>query len=406
MTQSVTLDSIRGAAERIGSLVQRTPLIRSEFFSHRFGAEIWLKLETLQRTGSFKPRGAANKIALLAEGGGLSGRGVVAASAGNHAQGVALAATWLGVESTIVMPVNSSLSKQLATRGYGAKLELYGETLEESLQRARELKAEGSSFIHPFDDPDIVAGQGTVGLEIAEELPEADEIWTPVGGGGLAAGVAVAAKALIPEVRLVGVESDSCPAMSAALKAGKPVTVEAGRSVADGIRVAKVGEVPFTYLKDRLDTMEVVEEETIPDAILTFAEHKKIVVEGAGAITLSAQERAWQLDPAAVAGRRIVLVVSGGNIDSPLLGRALEKALVRACRVFHITVQLEDAPGALAKVFTLIAKEGGNVLDVAHTRDESELPMGTVRVRVKLEARDKEHSKQLARRLGREGYHL
>jgi threonine dehydratase len=329
---------------------------------------------------------------------------VVAASAGNHAQGVALAASRLSIGATVVMPQHSSISKQMATRWYGAKVELYGPSLEAALERARELEANGLVFVHPFDDPDVIAGQGTVGLEIVEALEGVDEIWVPVGGAGLAAGVAVAAKALQPRVKIVAVESDSCPAMTAALEQGKPVEVKARETVADGIRVAKVGGIPFRILAPLIDSVQVVEEAAIPEAILTFVENKKIVTEGAGAITLSGLQKIWELDPSRLKGRKIVLVVSGGNVDSPLLGRILEKALVRTRRVCYFTIDLKDAPGALASLFKLIADEEGNVLDVMHGRNAPELPVGKVRVMVKVELRGKAHVERIGERLFAEGF--
>lgn len=397
----VTLDDVRAAAERIRDWVEPSPLIRSHYLSDRFDADIWLKLENLQRTGSFKPRGAANKLARLVEtdGNGALAGGVVAASAGNHAQGVALAAVKLGASARVVMPRGASLSKQFATRGYGAEVELCGETVEEALGRAHELAAGGSVFVHPFDDPDVVAGQGTVGLEICEALAAhgmtPDEVWVPVGGGGLAAGVAVALKSLHPAARLVGVEAAGCAAATAALETGEPVTVEPGETMADGIRVAKLGAVPFSILKDRMDAVERVEEAAIPLAVLEFMERKKVLAEGAGALPLAALHGVFDRDPGSVRGKRIVLLVSGGNVDMALLDRLLEKALLASGRVARVAVDLDDAPGSLAALFALLADNGANVLDVFHDRDVPDLPVGRARVRVKIETLGENHTRQI-----------
>jgi len=277
----VTLADIRAAEGRIAGHIIRTPVVFSPTLSAMTGAQVWFKLEALQKAGSFKVRGASNKI--LAAGDAIKDRGVVAASAGNHAQGVVVAAHAAGVPAVIVMPEWAAISKQEATRGYGAQVILHGRTLEESIARAESLAAEGRLFIHPFDDGEVIAGQGTIGLEILADLPETDLIVVPVGGGGLIAGIATAAKALRPEVSIVGVQAAACPSAEESLRQGRPAPVRAGQTIADGIRVAETGNSTFPAIRDLVDTIVVVTEEEIADAMLLLLERKHIVAEGAGA---------------------------------------------------------------------------------------------------------------------------
>ena len=320
----MTFKDIEAARPRQAGAVLRTPLIYSHTLSRASGREVFLKLENLQTTGSFKLRGAINRLTLLKERG--EGTRVVAASAGNHGQGVAFAAARLGLPATIVMPQGASISKQLATQGYGAEVILHGRDLGEALERAQVLVAQGYTFIHPFDDPEVIAGQGTLGLEIVEDLPGVDTVVLPVGGGGLAAGVAVAIKAQQPGVRLIGVQTAQVPSLAAALNAGAPTPVPSRPTLADGINVPQVGRHPFPLLAQHLSEVVLVTEPEIVQALLILLEGKKVLAEGAGAAPAAAflgplKDRDL--------GRRVVLVVSGGNIDIPLLERVVPRALLR-----------------------------------------------------------------------------
>ncbi|HZE20593.1 MAG TPA: threonine/serine dehydratase, partial [Desulfobaccales bacterium] len=319
----MTLNDIEAARERQRGVVLRTPLIYSYTLSRGSGRDVFLKLENLQTTGSFKLRGAINRLTLLKERG--EGVRVVAASAGNHGQGVAFAAARLDIPATIIMPQGASISKQMATQGYGAEVILHGRDLGEALMRAQELVAQGYTFIHPYDDPEVIAGQGTLGLEIVEDLPGVDTVIVPVGGGGLAAGVAVAVKGRKPEARLIGVQTAQVPSLAAALKAGGPTPVASRPTLADGINVPQVGRHPFPWLKQHLSEVVLVDEAEIVQALLWLLEGKKILAEGAGAVAAAAF-----LGPLAGRdlGQQVVLVVSGGNIDIPLLERVVPRALL------------------------------------------------------------------------------
>jgi threonine dehydratase len=319
----VSLASIRKARHRIGPHIITTPLVFSPTFSGMTGAQVFLKLETLQKAGSFKIRGATNKILCHLEA--ARKQGVVAASAGNHAQGVAVAAHRAGVTATIVMPVWASRAKQEATRDYGAKIVLAGQTLEESVDHARALAKKGMLFIHPYDDDDVIAGQGTIGLEILNEMPEPDMIIVPVGGGGLIAGIATAVKARRPACRIIGVQAAGCPSVYEALRAKKPVCVLPKQTLADGIRVAQAGTETLPIIRDLVDRIVLSDEDAIAEAMLQLIERKKVVAEGAGAAPLAA------LLGGAVPVEQdstVILVISGGNIDSPLLEQTIHHALM------------------------------------------------------------------------------
>ncbi|MHB8764920.1 MAG: threonine ammonia-lyase [Deferrisomatales bacterium] len=392
---------IRDALEVVRREFVATPLIYSEHFSEKTGARVFLKLENLQRTGSFKVRGAAYRLHRAR--GELGPLGVVAASAGNHAQGVALAASKLGLAATIVMPEGAPLSKQVATRHYGGRVVLHGRTVADALDRARELAAEGRTFIHPYDDEHVVAGQGTVGLELCEQLPAFDEVWVPLGGGGLVSGVAAAVKALRPGVRVVGVQTEACPSAVRALAAGRPVTVEAGRSIADGIVVPRTGELTFELLHRLVDEVITVPETGILLAIVELLERKKLVAEGAGAAAVAALVAA---DPARVAGRTVAVVVSGGNLDLNVLDRILEQGLMRTGRIARFAAVLDDVPGALGSLLAVLAQQGANVLHIVHDRLSVDLPVGRTRVEVDLETRGPDHAAEAARALREAGFTL
>ncbi|RMG85448.1 MAG: threonine ammonia-lyase [Candidatus Dadabacteria bacterium] len=397
----VDIARIQEAMEIVSRRFPPTPLLRSEQLSRQTGAEVFLKLENLQRTGSFKVRGAAHKLWRIRDQVGPNG--VVAASAGNHAQGVALAAAELGIPSTVVMPEGASISKQVATRDYGARVLLHGKTVAEALERAWELAEEGYTFLHPFDDDDVIAGQGTVGLEILRQLEAFDEVWVPVGGGGLAAGVALAVKDRLPGARIVGVQTQACPAALEALRTGEPVEVPAERTLADGIRVPRVGDRPFRVLRQAMDEVLLVEESRIALAVVTLLERKKLLAEGAGAVPVAALMAA---PPERVKGRRIVLVVSGGNLDLNVLDRILEQGLMRTGRILRFRVVLDDSPGSLHDLLSVVAREQGNILHIFHDRLSVDLPLGRTRVEVEVETRGFDHIGRLTAALLQAGYRI
>jgi threonine dehydratase len=397
----VSLADIRAAEQRITGHVIHTPLVYSPSISALTGASVYLKLETLQKAGSFKVRGATNRI--LANVTAVRGHGVVAASAGNHAQGVAVAAHAAGVKATIVMPQWASISKQEATRGYGAEIEMYGSTLEESIGHAEKLAREGWLFIHPYDDEEVIAGQGTIGLEILEELPETDLIVVPVGGGGLIAGIAVAAKAVRPAVAVIGVQASACPSAVEALRQGHPVEVTAGRTIADGIRVTVTGDRTFPVLHRLVDRIVPVTEDEIADAMLLLLERKHVVAEGAGAAPLAALLNGSITVPP---GSTVVLVISGGNVDSAQFFRIVRQAMARQGRILRLSVLLDDRPGALAELLSGIAEQGGNILHISHTQGEGEVPVMMARVEIELETRGQEHAKSILSAIRNAGYAL
>ena len=397
----ITLSDVRQARDRIAPHIIRTPLVPSPTLSERCGSEVFLKLETMQKAGSFKVRGAMNRI--LSSKGQIGEQGVVAASAGNHAQGVAVAARVAGLPATVVMPEWASVSKQAAARAYGARVILRGSTLEESMAHARELAASGMTFIPTFDDPEVIAGQGTIGLEILEDLPGTGLILVPVGGGGLIAGIATAVKGIDPRVRVAGVQAAACPSAAEAVKAGRPVLVEAGPTLADGIRVRQVGELAFPVIRDLVEEILLVEEEEIAAAMLLLLERKKVIAEGAGAVPLAAllSGRAGL-----TGGSPVVLVVSGGNVDTPLLDRVIHQGLVRSGRELQAEVILEDMPGALARLLRVIAGAGGNILQIHHVRGGRDLPVQAVRVALEIETRDREHGRNIVSEVEGAGYRV
>jgi threonine dehydratase len=395
----VTLADIRAAEGRISGHAIRTPLVYSPSISARTGARVYLKLETLQKAGSFKVRGATNKI--LANISTVRDHGVVAASAGNHAQGVAVAAHAAGVRATIVMPSWASVAKQEATRSYGADVVMHGSSLEESIGRAEALASEGRLFIHPYDDEDVIAGQGTIGLEILADLPEAAVIVVPVGGGGLITGIAVAAKALKPAIRIIGAQAAACPSASEALAAGSPVRVTARQTIADGIRVAESGARTFPVLKELVEGVALATDDEIADAMLLLLERKHVVAEGAGAVPLATLlNGSIGIQP----GSSVVLVISGGNVDSAQLFRIVRQAMVRQGRILRFSVLLEDRPGTLAELLSVIAMQGGNILHIDHTQGEGEVPVMMARVEIELETRGRDHTGSLLRAIREAGY--
>jgi len=397
----VSLGGIETAAETIRGKIVRTPLILSRSLSRELNADIYLKLENFQVAGSFKARGATHRIITL--GDEIGEKGVVAASAGNHAQGVALAAKAAGLPATIVMPEWASITKQESTRRYGGKVILAGRSVEESLEQAQNLAGEGMTFIHPFEDPAIIAGQGTIALEIFERLGDPDIIVSPVGGGGLISGVATAAKSLKRDIRIIGVQARACPSAYASYRKNSIVSVDAQPTIADGIGVRRVGETSFEIMRRHVDEILLVDEEQIAEAMLSLLENEKILVEGAGATPLAALKRGMV---EVSRGSKVVLLISGGNVDSPLLGRIIGRGLVKKGRLMHISVVLPDSPGSLSRLLAAIARIEANVLDIHHDRNIRELPIDASRVELVLETRGVPHGEEICRVLRDQGYDI
>jgi threonine dehydratase len=407
------VEDVIAAREIFSGILLETPLLHSRVLSERIGGPVYLKCENLQRTGSFKARGAYLRIARLSDA--ERGRGVIAASAGNHSQGVAFAATLLGAKATVVMPEGAPLPKIEATKGYGADVVLHGSTVEQALARANELAAErGSTFIHPFEHPDVLIGQGTVGLEIIEQCPGVRTIVVPVGGGGLASGVAVAVKgAGAPgaggtgagstgqQIKVVGVQAEAVAPFPASFAAGHPVAVATGTTMADGIAVARPGELAFEVLSALADRIVTVSEESLSRALLLCLERAKQVVEPAGAAAVAALlEHPRAVEPPVVA------VLSGGNIDPLLLSKVLRHGLAAAGRYLTFRCRLPDRPGALATLLGEVAGLGANVLDVVHERVTPGLHVDEVEVLLQVETRGPAHCDSLIAALRASGYKL
>ena len=397
---SVTFHDIQEAASRIAGAIYQSPCPPSIPLSEATGMNIFCKLEYLQRTGSFKERGARNALALLpAE---QRKRGVIAASAGNHALGLAYHGQLLKIPVTVVMPRFAPLTKVSNCRRLGANVILHGTDLTEARAQADEIAAsQRLTYINGYDDPDIIAGQGTLGLEIAEQVPDLDAVIVPIGGGGLIAGVALALKTLKPRVKIIGVEPACAGGFTAALRAGRPVQVEVRPTLADGLSVAQVGENAFRVARDLVDKIVQVDERDLALAILRLLELEKSVVEGAGAAPLAAC-LSGQLPE--LKGKNVVLPLSGGNIDTPILGRVLERGLASDGRLFRFTANISDRPGGLARFAGLLAETGASIIEITHDRAFSSEDITTVNVHCVVETRDDAHIEELRARLGREGF--
>jgi len=387
------INDIKTAADHIKGFIHKTPLIFSNSLSKMTGAEVYLKAENLQKTGSFKVRGAFHKMV------DISGN-VITASMGNHAQAVAFAARSLGIHATIVMPLNAPIVKEVATRGYGGKVVLYGESFKEALDYA--LSEKDSFFIHAFDDEKIIAGQGTVGLEIIEDLKNIDAALVPVGGGGLISGISIAVKALSPNTKVIGVQTESAVSASESFREKQIVSIKPLPTLADGIAIGRVGEKSFEIMQRYVDDMIVVDENSVAMAILLFLERKKLVVEGAGAVTLAALLR----EPDRFSGKKVVLVVSGGNIDFTIIDRIINKGLVTSGRLGILEAILNDVPGSLHSLTGIISALRGNIIDVFHDRITSNLPIGRTRVVFVIETRGKEHLEEILLGLTEEGFEV
>jgi threonine dehydratase len=389
---------VRAAAALLDGVVRRTPLEHSRGLAERVGGPVWLKCENLQRTGSFKIRGAYTRIARLSDD--ERARGVVAASAGNHAQGVALAARLLGARATVFMPESAPLPKVAATRGYGAEVRLLGQSLSEPLIAAAEHAARtGSVFIHPFDHPDVIAGQGTVGLELLDQCPDAATVLVCAGGGGLVSGIAAAVKDRRPDVRVVAVQAGAAAALPGSLAAGRPVPLPSMATMADGIAVAAPGELTLAHVRDLVDEVRTVTEEDLSRALLFCLERAKLVVEPAGVAAVAAV----LAEPAAFAPP-LVAVVSGGNIDPVLLLKVVQHGMAAAGRYLSLRLRMPDRPGSLAAVLAELADVGANVLEVEHERTATRLDVGEVEVFVVVETRGPDHAAEVTAALTAAGF--
>jgi len=391
--------AVEAARARLRGAIYETPCAYSQTLSELTGARCYVKLENLQMTGSFKERGAANLLLQLdaAE----RRRGVAAASAGNHGLAVAFHAARLGIPATIVMPTYAPLIKVTSARRYGAEVILHGANYDEAYERAQIVVAErGAVFVHPFDDPRVVAGQGTLGLELLEQVENLDAVLVPVGGGGLIAGVALAIKARRPDVRVIGVQSAAVPGMERALAAAERVRVPAGATIADGIAVRQVGAVTYALASRLVDNVVTVDEEELANAVQLLLEIEKTVVEGAGAAPLAALLNR----PLGLTGGSVVLVLSGGNIDVTMLARIIERGLVKDGRLVRLGVVLQDRPGALARLTAQIAEERANILQIEHDRAFSRQPIGSSEVALTLETSGRKHIDDIKQRLESAGY--
>ena len=396
---NISLADVIAARERLRNAIYYSPCPHSQMLSALTGQQVYLKLENLQMTGSFKERGALNRIAMLTPE--QAARGVVAASAGNHAQGVAYHATSRGIRALIVMPLATPLVKVTATRGFGAEVVLHGANYDEACEEATRLcHAQGMTFIHPFDDPIVMAGQGTIGLELLEQVPQLEAVVVSIGGGGLIGGIACAIKESRPDIRIVGVQTSRLPSMAMAVEQHQPVTLGPATTIADGIAVRRAGEVTFPVVDRYVDEIVTVDEDEIASAILVLLEREKTLAEGAGATALAALlQKKTSLN-----GARAAVVVGGGNIDVTLLSRIIERGLVQDGRMIRLRIHLLDKPGALAELTKLIAHHRANIVDTLYNRAYYGVNLGDTTIDITLETRGPEQVNELLGALNAGGY--
>lgn len=399
---TVKLSDIEAAREILRDIIIHTPIIADAKLSKEIGARAYLKAESLQKSGSFKIRGAYNKIFRLNDD--EKSRGVIAASAGNHAQGVALAAQLHNIKATIVLPEYAPLTKVTATKSYGANVILHGSSFDEAVSYSRKLQEDnGFTYVHPFDDEEVIAGQGTIGLEIAEALPAATVIVVPIGGGGIISGIATAVKSLIPGVRVIGVQAENAAPVNKCLAAGQVIDVPIGQTIADGIAVKRPGGLTLPIIAEYVDEVVEVSEDEIARAIYFCVQNNRLVVEGAGAAGLAAllakKISVGETDS-------VCTVLCGGNIDANLLARILEQVMVRMGRYIFLKLLVPDRPGILAKLLNNVAESGANVVEVFHKRAMWLAPLGKVGIEMLLEVRDEAHGRDVHRHLEEFGYHV
>ena len=397
----LSLEEVNKAAHRLAGVINSTDLMSSRTFSNLANNQVYLKPENLQRTGSFKIRGAYNKIAKLSAE--EQAAGVIASSAGNHAQGVALAATEGDIKSTIVMPEQAPIAKVTATKNYGAEVILHGQVYDDAYQKAKEIQEQtGATFIHPFNDLDIMAGQGTIALEIIEELPETDIILVPIGGGGLISGIATAVKELKAEVKIIGVESSAAAAMESSLAQGQVSKLASANTIADGIAVKEPGELTYNICQKYVDDIITVTDDEVANAILMLLERSKLTVEGAGAVTVAALLN-QKLD---VSNKNVVALLSGGNIDFNMISRIIERGLVKAGRRIRLQTNLLDKPGNLQALLAEIAELGANVISIEHHHYQASISIEETEVELELETRHQQHAEQICNSLKESGYEI
>jgi len=396
----ISLSDVREARERVDDVARHTPLERSRTFSEMSGADVHLKLENFQRTGAFKIRGAMNRIATLSES--ERDAGVVTASAGNHAQGVALAADRAGVDATVVMPKFAPVSKVKATRGYGASVRLEGVDYDEAQAYAHELeRQEDRTYVHAFDDPVVMAGQGTLGLEIVDDCPDLDTVVVPIGGGGLISGVAVAIKEQLPDARVVGVQAEGAASAAASLSAGEVTEIDSVDTIADGIATRSVGERTLEVMAEYVDEVVTVDDREIALALTLLLERSKTLVEGAGAVALAAVlSEAFAYDD----DETVVAALCGGNIDLNRLGTVIRRGLVQMGRYLKITIDLKDRPGELERVSSIVARTGANVYAVHHDRTSRDVAVNAAELELELETDDADHAADIVDALEADGY--
>ncbi|MBU5226949.1 threonine ammonia-lyase [Clostridium senegalense] len=395
----ITLADVKKAQENLKGVSRKTPLFVSSTFSKQTGYEVYLKCENKQKTGSFKLRGAYNKVASLTEE--EKAKGVVASSAGNHAQGVAYAATAFGIKSTICMPVTAPLAKVQATKNYGATVIQHGEVYDDCYAKAVEVQKEtGATFLHPFDDEQVMAGQGTIALEILEDLPDADAILVPIGGGGIIAGIAVAAKSINPNIKIIGVQADVIASSKASLEKGEVVTVDGPKSLADGISVKTPGNKTFEVIKKYVDEIVTVTEDEIASGIFSLMERNKVVAEGAGAVGLAALLSGKVKN----AGKKVVAVVSGGNIDIATVSKIIDRQLLLNKRRITLQIELKDKIGELGNLISEIASLGGNVYKVKQDKNWNPKGLEISSIEIEVETESKDHAEMIKTALSAKGY--
>lgn len=400
-SSAISLGDIKRAYERLKGTAKKTTIDESRTLSEMTGNRVFLKAENLQKTGAFKIRGAFNKIMSLT--GNEKAKGVIAASAGNHAQGVALAATSAGILSTIVMPEGAPVTKVTATKGYGASVILWGQSYDDAYKKALEIQSQtGATFVHAFDDPDVIAGQGTIALEILEEIPETQYIIVPVGGGGLISGIAVAAKALKPDIKVIGVQAEGAASAFVSRSNNRITELASVRTIADGIAVKKIGKLTFSVIQKYVDDIVTVKDEEIAHAVLNLLERSKLVVEGAGAVGVAA----LMYNKIDVKNSNIVVLLSGGNIDVNMISRIIEKGLIESGRYIRLATVIPDQPGTLNSLLKTVASVKANVISVFHNRARQDVAIGQAEVELELETRDSEHASQLIQLLKKQGYRI
>ncbi len=397
MSDMLTLEKFEEASEIVKKVTTATKLIRSDYLSEQTGGKIFLKPENMQNTGAYKLRGAYYKISTLTDE--ERSRGLITASAGNHAQGVAYAARAFGCKATIVMPTITPLIKVNRTKSYGAEVILYGDVYDDSCAYAQDLaEKEGYTFVHPFDDLDVATGQGTIAMEIVQELPTVDYIVVPVGGGGLVSGVATLAKMLNPKIKIVGVEPAEAASMTAALQMGEVVELESANTIADGTAVKAVGQKIFPYVQQYVDQMLLVEDDELIGAFLDMVENHKMIVENSGLLSVAALK---QMD---CKGKKVVCILSGGNMDVITMSSIVQHGLIQRDRIFSVSVLLPDKPGELVRVAATIAEEQGNVIKLEHNQFVSTNRQAAVELRITMEAFGTEHKHRILEALEKKGF--